>query len=78
MSELRFALTALSVILVLTIGLVLGINGLAHHYDEVNCTQFGASANRTVKFVDYSYWSWACLTPTRDGQWIDAHNLREI
>lgn len=61
------------------LALVFGVNTMARSQDETRCTGFGVSANREVKFVSYSYWSWACLTPSgHDGKWINTDNLREV
>lgn len=59
--------------------LVFGVNTMARSQDETRCAGFGVSANREVKFVSYSYWTWACLTPSgNDGKWIDTDSLREV
>jgi len=46
--------------------------------DHRSCTAFGQAANREVKFVEYTYFSWDCLTPTVDGKWISTTRLRDL
>lgn len=59
--------------------LLAGGNAWQHSLDATACTTFGAQSNRQVKFVDYSWGNWDCLTPSSDGtnRWISAHLLRE-
>lgn len=78
MSERRLFAAFIGGRVVFIVAFVLLINTVAHHYDRVNCTAFGVNSGREVKFVDYSYFSWACLTPTSNGMWINTDNLREI
>lgn len=58
--------------------LILGIRGIGHHYDNKTCHRFGDESGREVRFVDYSFWTWDCLTPTSDGKWISIDRLRDI
>jgi hypothetical protein len=59
-------------------GLGIGIRQISHHYDVANCGRFGEESGREVRFVDYTFWSWDCLTPTQDGKWISIDRLRDI
>ncbi len=64
---------------VLVFGAIMfGGRTITRHYDSIECRSFGQQSGREVKFVDYNYWSWGCLTPTTDGKWIDVDNLREF
>lgn len=58
--------------------IVVGIRYAGHHVDTGACHTFGVQTERTVKFVDYSWWTWDCLTPAHDGKWISVENLREV
>lgn len=55
-----------------------GARQLSHHYDAAGCHRFGTESSREVRFVDYTFWSWDCLTPTSDGKWIPTDQLRDF
>lgn len=59
-------------------GIGMVVRDVGHHYDVAACSSFGEQSNREVKFVDYTYWSWDCLTPTTDGKWISTSRLRDL
>lgn len=58
--------------------LVGGVGVVAYQVDKRGCYEFGAQANREVKFVRYTLVTWGCLTPTADGKWIEVGLLREV
>ena len=65
--------------IVLAVGtLIVGGTELDRGFDHRACTAFSGASNRTTKFVEYTYWSWDCLTPTADGKWISTTLLREF
>lgn len=68
MSERKMVALFIGDALAFVVVLVLVVNGFSRHYDRVNCTAFGQNSGRETRFVEYSYWSWACLTPTHTGR----------
>lgn len=48
-----------------------------HHLEVNKCNGFGHQTNREVKWADYSFWNYECLTPTKDGKWIPTDKIRE-
>lgn len=58
--------------------LMTGIRYAQHYYDHKNCTAFSVNTGRETKFVDYTWWSWDCLTPTKDGKYIPIDQLRDL
>lgn len=59
-------------------GLLVGVREIGHYLDQRTCAAFGVQANRTVKFSDYTYWTWECLTPAKNGKWISTDRLRDF
>jgi hypothetical protein len=57
---------------------LVGVRYFAHAIDETQCAGFAVGADREVKFVDYSWFTWDCLTPSTDGKWIPTDGLREV
>lgn len=51
---------------------------ISRHYDAAACHSFGKQSDRTVRFVNYTYWKWDCLTPSSDGKWISTSMLRDL
>lgn len=68
----------LSTIAIGVILLVFGVNLLCKTVDRNVCTNFSMASERDVKFAEYNYFMWDCLTPSSDGKWISATLLREI
>jgi hypothetical protein len=60
------------------IAIVVGVRMVDHHYQVSTCEGFGTATTRTVKFVDYSFWKYECLTPSKDGKWVTTDQLREM
>ena len=56
----------------------LAVRPISRHYDAASCHSFGKQSGRTVRFVDYTYWKWDCLTPSSDGKWISVKMLRDL
>lgn len=79
MLKIGWALTLIfgGIALFIVVG-VLTTTPISRHYDHLNCRKFGQNTGRVVKFVNYSYWSWECLTPSRDGRWIPTSQLRDV
>ena len=57
--------------------IIIAVVSFAKGVDRNACTKFAEQSNRETKFVDYSFWYWDCLTPTKDGKWISTYNLRD-
>ena len=57
---------------------VLIANATEKHYDRAGCHSFADRTGRETRFVEYTYWSWDCLTPSEDGKWISVDNLRDF
>ena len=77
--EFLTAFTAIAVgVTVVCFLIFVVIRNITVHYDRAACHSFSEQANRETKFVNYTYWAWDCLTPTADGKWISAENLREF
>lgn len=55
-----------------------GVVKANRYFGQKNCTAFATLSGRETKFVEYSYGSFDCLTPAKDGKWISASALREI
>jgi hypothetical protein len=66
-----------SIIVVVLAVIVMIAVPLSRHYDKAACHSFGDNTGRTVKFVNYTYWRWDCLTPSTDGKWISTDRLWE-
>jgi len=69
------------IILLIMIFVIFGGLGLVSNtwergQDRQACAVFAEASNRETKFVEYTHWSWDCLTPQSDGLWISAYNLR--
>lgn len=64
--------------IILMVAIFAGHRYVEHHYSKASCNAFGLTSGREVRFVDYTFWSWDCLTPASDGKWISIDNLREI
>ena len=78
-----FVLGGIAILLVcvaLITGLVLGVNAFDRSQQQKACIAFSQQSGRQTKFVEYTYWSRDCLTPSSDGSgtWISAYNLRDI
>lgn len=43
-----------------------------------NCAKWGQKNERVTRFVEYNPYSWDCLTPTSDGNWLPTSQLRDI
>lgn len=71
---LTFVLLA-SLIFVAT--LVVGSVTVSRHYARVACNEFEIQASRETKFVNYHYFAWDCLTPTKNDKWIGTALLRD-
>lgn len=53
---------------------------LGRHYGRVNCQRYAQNTQRQVRFVNYTFWSWDCLTPnpSQPGTWIPIGQLRGV
>ena len=78
MSTAKFTAVLVGSILAFVVLIVIGVRQFGHHYDVADCRQFALASERTTKFVDYTFMTWGCLTPTADGRWIDVSKLREV
>ena len=67
----------ITAVLLLVGGIMFIGRNVSHHYDKAACHSFAQRTGRTVKFADYTYWSWDCLTPSTDGKWISIDRLWE-
>ncbi len=69
-------------VIAIVVGIVViftvGLTSMGASIDSGSCQQFGVNSNRETRFVRYNYFSWDCLTPSKDGKWISAYNLRDI
>lgn len=75
MNDYIFSILFIGVILVLPF---FGLIAIAKHYNEITCYEFWFASEREVKFVKYTFLSWDCLTPTKDGKYISTSMLRDI
>ena len=41
-----------------------------HHMDAQACQVWGKQTDRPVRFTNYNFWSWGCLTPGFNGKWV--------
>jgi hypothetical protein len=57
--------------------LFFSITEIARGFDHRACIAFGQTSEREVRFTEYTYVAWDCLTPTSDGKWISTTLLRE-
>lgn len=55
-----------------------GLIALSKTNDYHTCISFGKETNREVRFVNYTFFRWDCLTPAKDGKWISTKGLRDI
>lgn len=78
MSDGRFVAALLVAVVLVVGGIGLVARQVTHHYDASNCRRFGQETSREVRFVEYTFWSWDCLTPSGAGQWISIDALREV
>lgn len=62
----------------LTGGLGVAITEVTRGFDHRTCTAFGNEADREVRFVEFTYFSWDCLTPDSNGKWISIDRLRDV
>jgi hypothetical protein len=71
----------LEIIIITILIIILLIGGACRtgrYFDKRSCYSFGQQSGRETKFVDYTFFSWDCLTPTTDNKWISIDNLRDI
>ena len=47
-----------------------GIRTYQHHQDANACAIWGKQTDRPVRFVNYNFWSWDCLTQGFNGKWV--------
>lgn len=61
----------------ITFGSLLIFRNTTHRLGIEDCRHWAEAYNRPVKFVDYDYWGWNCLTPNpaKPGTWISTSNL---
>lgn len=76
-------IAAVGLIILLLGGILLAaiyfpIRAIGHNVDNRNCRAFSQQTGRETKFVDYTFLTWDCITPSTDGKWISIDNLREI
>lgn len=50
----------------------------SRNIDAKSCALYSKQTGRQTKFVDYTHYSWDCLTPSRDGKWISTDSLVEV
>lgn len=59
-------------------GLVVGIRAVSLSQDRQYCANFAQKTGRATTFVQYTDWSWDCLTPGTDGKLISIDALRDV
>jgi hypothetical protein len=72
------AIIGLFAIVVICVLIVFGCRMVDHHYQVSVCNGFGQATGREIKFVDYTFWNYECLTPSKDGKWVTTDQLREM
>lgn len=72
-----FAIMAMTVAVIMLGGGLLA-RQVGHHYSVLECHTWSSANGRQTKFVDYSTWSWDCLTPSGHGTWISTSNVNGI
>lgn len=45
---------------------------------KARCDGFAETSGRETKFVEYSYWSRACLCKMKDGTWLELDQIRAV
>lgn len=45
---------------------------------QKSCPKFSESSGYETKYVEYTYWNYACVAKTKGGKWIDSSLLRDI
>ena len=78
MDDLFEAVIALGVTGLIFLLLIVGGRQIDHHYEQNKCHGFGQATGRVVKWADYSFWNYECLTPSKDGKWVTTDQLREM
>jgi hypothetical protein len=63
---------------VVTLVVVGGIMRMTRYYDARQCDTYAEQTDRETRFVDWSWQSWDCLTPSGDGHWIPIEQLRKV
>lgn len=66
----------ITIALLIFIVIVFGFYQLSVASLTENCRNFATESNRETKMSYLGYGNWNCLTPTKDGKWIDATLLR--
>jgi len=56
---------------------VLGARGLDHHGAVNTCRSYETKLGIDTEFVDYTYWSYECVTQV-DGQWVPASDYIHV
>ena len=59
-------------------GIGVVVTEVSRGFDHRTCTSFGREAEREVRFVEFTYFSWDCLTPDSNGKWISIDRLRDV
>lgn len=54
------------------------IIGWDKNQTRISCQNFGEISKRETKYVEYTYWNYACITPDKNGQWLDTKNIISI
>ena len=78
MEELKQFLAAIILVVLFMSAVMIPTVFIKRHYAQINCSQFSLQSNREVKFVNYSFWKWECLTPTKNEKWISVDSLRDV
>ena len=50
---------------------------ISRSVDRTSCQRWSDATGREIKFVDYHYGSWDCLTKSGDWRWIAIGQLRD-
>ena len=74
----RFTMQAIAIVVFGVVLLLVGTRFWDHSISEDSCEAFGVASGRKTEFVDYTFWSWDCLTPTADGKKISTKALRDV
>lgn len=72
--DIKFCIVVFGVVAVMVIGALSFIK----HQTRIQCEGFSQTANRETRYVEYSYWSFDCLTPDKGDKWISTEMLRSI
>ncbi len=68
----------LSLVILLSLSIPLGIRMWDHNNQVTVCRRFQEETGYQTKFVDYNFFYYECLLKGSDGKWIPADKLREV